>query len=130
MERNQTTREMDSNAIQLDKHLGMYWVPGMVTETLNGVPLSSNPETASTVVKETVMLATDPDITMQLGVKKNTKTQDITTQREHGQARCTSRCTPADQITEWKGSGTCTRTDLRQARTEVRPRWEGITSPW
>ena len=68
-----TTREMDSNAIQQAKHRGMYWLPGMVTETLNGVPLSSNPETASAVVEETVILATDPDITTQLEGSEETR---------------------------------------------------------
>ena len=33
----QTTREMDSNAIKLEENRGVYWLPGMVTETLNGV---------------------------------------------------------------------------------------------
>ena len=69
----QTTREMDSNPIKLEKHRGVYCLPGMVTETLNGVPLSSNPETASTAVEETVILATDPDTTTQLERSEETR---------------------------------------------------------
>ena len=98
----QTTREMDSNAITLEKRRGVYRLPGMVTETLTGVPLSSNPETASTVVEETVIPATDPDITTQL--EGSEETQDITTQGEQGLSRCTSGCTLADQIMVWKGT--------------------------
>ena len=102
----QTTREIDSNAIQLEKQRGVCWLPSMVTETLNGVPLRSNPETASTVVEETVISATDPDITTQLEGSEETRKHKMHTGRSsHGVER------------QWN-----MHTDLRQARTEVEPR--------
>ena len=106
---------MDSNAIKLEKHRGVYWLPGMATETLNGVPLSSNPETASTAIEETVISATDPDITTQLdGSEETRKHKHKTLPRNVN--RDTSRSTSADHTTEWKGSGTCTQTSGKHAR--------------
>ena len=69
-----TTRETDSNAIKLEKHRGVYWLLGTVTEPLNGVPLCPNPETASTAVEETAISATDSDTTaMQLEESEETR---------------------------------------------------------
>ena len=69
-----TAREMDSNAIKLEEHRGVCWLPGTVTEPLNGVPLCPNPETASTAVEETAISATDSDATtMQLEVSEKTR---------------------------------------------------------
>ena len=38
-----TERETDSSAIKLERHRGVYWWPGTVTEPLNGVQLCLNP---------------------------------------------------------------------------------------
>ena len=67
-----TAREMDSNAIKLEEHRGVCWLPGTVTERLNGVPLCPNSETAS--VGETAISATDPDMTTQLEGSEETRT--------------------------------------------------------
>ena len=69
-----TTRETDSNAIKLEKHRGVYWLPGTGTEPLNGDPLCPNPETASSAVEETAISATDSDTTtMQLEESEETR---------------------------------------------------------
>ena len=117
------------SAIKLEKHRGVYWLPGMVTETLNGVPLSSNPETASAVVEETVISATDPDITTQLELSEKT------TNTRHHHATWTGTGTMHVKMHTCRSNHGVERqwnmhTDLRQARTEVRPRWEGIISSW
>ena len=83
-EEHHTTRETDSSAIKLERHRGVYWLPGTVTEPLNGVPLCPNPETGSTAVEEIAISATDSDTTtMQLEeseeTRRHTHTQDITT---------------------------------------------------
>ena len=51
----------------------MCWLPGTLTEPLNGVPLCPNPETASTAVGETAISATDLDITTQLEGSEETR---------------------------------------------------------
>ena len=69
-----TTRETDSNAIKLEKHRGVYWLPSTDTETLNGDPLCPIPETASTAFEETEISATDSDTTaMQLEESEETR---------------------------------------------------------
>ena len=62
-----TERETDSSAIELERHRGVHWLPGTVTEPLNGVQLCLNPGTASTVVEESEISVTDSEPTiMQL----------------------------------------------------------------
>ena len=94
-------------------------MPGMVTETLNGVPLSSNPETASTVVEETVILATDPDITTQLeGSEETRKHKHKTLPRNVNRYRHDARQDAHLQIKSRSGKAveTCTQTSGRHAR--------------
>ena len=45
----------------------------MLTETLNGIPLSSNPETASTAIEETVISATDTEKPTQMEGSEETR---------------------------------------------------------
>ena len=115
-----TAREMDSNAIKLEEHRGVYWLPGTVTEPLNGVPVCPNPETASTAVGETGISATDSDTTtMQLKESEETcrhkhKTLARNMNRdEHGARRIAHL---QFRITEWEGSGTCAQASGRHAR--------------
>ena len=107
-----TARETDSNAIKLEKHRGVYWLPGTVTEPRNGVTLCPNPETASTAVEETAVSATDSDTTtMQLEESEETHRHEHKTL-----PRWTSNRTSSGQFTEWEGSGPCAQTSGRHAR--------------
>ena len=128
----QTTREVDPNAIQLEKHRGVCRLPGMVTETLNGVSLSSNPETASTVVEETAILATDPDITTQLERSEETrKHKHKTSPRNVNRDRHDARQDAHLQIKSRSGKAV-EHAHRPQAGTHggETTRWEGIISHW
>ena len=85
-------REMDSNAIKLEEHRGVFWLPGTVTEPLNGVPLCPNPETARTAVGETAISATDSDIATQLeGSEETSKDKHKTLPRNVNRDRHDAR---------------------------------------
>ena len=128
-----TARETDSGAIKLEKHRGVYWLPGTVTGPPNGVTLCPNPETASTAVGETAISATDSDTTaMQLEESEETrrpkhKTLPRNVNRDEHDACPTahlqvrSRSGKAVDHAHKPETGTS---------TEVQPRWDETIYSW
>ena len=58
----------DPNAVKLEKHRGVYWLPCSATEHTDGTPLCPNPIAARLAVEAPPISLPDPDATqMQLG---------------------------------------------------------------
>ena len=64
----------DPNAAKLEKHRGVYWLPGSAAEHTDGAPLCPNPRAARSAVEAPPISVPDPDATlMQLEESEETR---------------------------------------------------------